>query len=78
MNASAPLDRIPLFVRAGSILPLANVSQDAIGTEADLELRVYPVLINHLIFMKMKETDTDMRKEILRRPQSNGMKDAEL
>lgn len=41
--AKAPLDRIPLFVRAGSILPLGQVSEWAgQQTNAPIELRIYP------------------------------------
>src|ERR1035438_9786307 len=40
--AAAPIDRIPLDVRAGSILPLGPVIEYA-GQAADpIELRVYP------------------------------------
>jgi alpha-D-xyloside xylohydrolase len=41
--AKAPLDRIPLFVRAGSILPMGAVSEWA-GQQKDalMELRIYP------------------------------------
>jgi alpha-D-xyloside xylohydrolase len=42
VNAAAPLDRIPLDVRAGSILPLGPVIEYA-GQAADpIELRIYP------------------------------------
>ena len=41
VNASAPLDRMPLYVRAGSILPLARVKQDAMQPDNDIELRIY-------------------------------------
>lgn len=41
--AAAPLERIPLFVRAGSILPLGPVVQHtAEQPAAPLELRIYP------------------------------------
>ena len=43
VEAAAPLERIPLFVRAGSVLPLGpdvqHTGQDPYG---DLEVRVYP------------------------------------
>jgi alpha-D-xyloside xylohydrolase len=41
--AQAPLDRIPLFVRSGSILPMGAVSEWA-GQQKDapMELRIYP------------------------------------
>jgi len=42
MDAPAPLDRLPLFVRAGSILPLGPDLQYAAEKPADpMELRVY-------------------------------------
>jgi len=43
IKAPAPLERIPLFVRAGSILPLGPELQYASEKPADpIELRVYP------------------------------------
>ena len=42
IDASAPIERIPLFVRAGSILPMGRPIQHA-GEDSDpLEIRVYP------------------------------------
>jgi alpha-D-xyloside xylohydrolase len=40
--ADAPLDRIPLFVKAGSILPLGPAVQFAAQSSGPIELRVYP------------------------------------
>jgi alpha-D-xyloside xylohydrolase len=41
--AQAPLDRIPLYVRAGAILPLGRASEYAGQTpDAPIELRIYP------------------------------------
>jgi len=42
IQAPAPLDRIPLYVRAGSIVPLGPVVQDADGQVDTLEVRIYP------------------------------------
>jgi alpha-D-xyloside xylohydrolase len=42
ITADAPLDRIPVYVKAGSILPLGPVMQYATGTKGPIELRVYP------------------------------------
>jgi len=43
IDAPAPLDRIPLFVRAGSILPIGPGLEYAAEKPADpIELRVYP------------------------------------
>jgi alpha-D-xyloside xylohydrolase len=43
IDASAPLDRIPLYVRAGSILPMGPDIQYSNEKPADpIELRVYP------------------------------------
>src|SRR6185437_10883103 len=41
-EVSAPLERIPLFVRAGSIVPFGPVAQDADDPLDPLEVRVYP------------------------------------
>jgi alpha-D-xyloside xylohydrolase len=41
--ASAPIQTIPLFVRAGSIIPLGPPVESAMGHKADpIELRIYP------------------------------------
>ena len=41
--ADAPIDKIPIFVRAGSILPMGPVVQFAAEKPADpIELRIYP------------------------------------
>jgi alpha-D-xyloside xylohydrolase len=42
IQAPAPLERIPLYVRAGSIVPLGPVVQNADGQVDTLEVRVYP------------------------------------
>ena len=42
IQARAPLDRIPVFVRAGSIVPLGPVVENADVQPDRLELRVYP------------------------------------
>ena len=42
VEAPAPLDRIPVYVRAGSILPLGPLVQDADSQPDLLEVRVYP------------------------------------
>jgi alpha-D-xyloside xylohydrolase len=41
--ASAPIQTIPLFVRAGSIIPLGPPTESAMGKQPDpIELRIYP------------------------------------
>ncbi|HEX7362075.1 MAG TPA: TIM-barrel domain-containing protein [Bryobacteraceae bacterium] len=40
--ANAPIDIIPLFVRAGSILPLGNQVEDMDQQQALKEIRIYP------------------------------------
>ncbi|MGA2443402.1 MAG: TIM-barrel domain-containing protein, partial [Tepidisphaeraceae bacterium] len=41
--ALAPIQTIPLFVRAGSIIPLGPPTESAMGKQADpIELRIYP------------------------------------
>jgi alpha-D-xyloside xylohydrolase len=42
VNAAAPLDRIPLEVRAGSIVPLGPAIEYAGQARDPIELRVYP------------------------------------
>jgi alpha-D-xyloside xylohydrolase len=43
IDAAAPIDRMPLFVRAGSILPMGPDVEYASEKPADpIELRVYP------------------------------------
>lgn len=43
VDAAAPLDRMPIFVRAGSIVPLGPALQHTAGTtDAAIELRIYP------------------------------------
>jgi alpha-D-xyloside xylohydrolase len=42
IQARAPLDRIPVYVRAGSIVPLGPVVENADVQPDRLELRVYP------------------------------------
>ena len=42
IHAPAPLERIPVFVRAGSIVPLGPVVENADIQPDTLELRVYP------------------------------------
>jgi alpha-D-xyloside xylohydrolase len=42
VDAAAPLERIPLFVRGGSIVPLGPVVQDAEARVSLLEVRIYP------------------------------------
>jgi alpha-D-xyloside xylohydrolase len=42
INASAPMDQIPLFVKAGSIVPMDKISQHTGQSNADsLEIRIY-------------------------------------
>jgi alpha-D-xyloside xylohydrolase len=42
IDAAAPLERIPVFVRGGSIVPLGPAVQDAEDPLGTLEVRVYP------------------------------------
>jgi len=43
LKADAPIDKIPLFVKAGSIIPMGPFLQYAIEKPADpIELRIYP------------------------------------
>ena len=38
----APLDRIAILVKVGSVIPLGPVVQDATEPQEDLEIRIYP------------------------------------
>jgi alpha-D-xyloside xylohydrolase len=42
INTDAPLDKIPLFVKAGSIIPMGPVIQYAAEKNDPLEIRIYP------------------------------------
>ncbi len=42
IQAPAPLKRIPVYIRAGSIVPLGPEAQDADGQVDSIEVRVYP------------------------------------
>jgi alpha-D-xyloside xylohydrolase len=42
IEAQAPLDRMPMYVRAGSIVPLGPVAQSASAKADPIELRIYP------------------------------------
>ena len=42
IQVNAPIDTLPLFVRAGSILPLGDPVQSTAGTQKLSRLRVYP------------------------------------
>jgi alpha-D-xyloside xylohydrolase len=42
IRADAPLDRIPIFVKSGSIVPMGPVVQSTAEPEDRLEIRVYP------------------------------------
>jgi alpha-glucosidase len=48
ITIEAPLNRLPLFVRAGALLPTTDTSSDAMNTEeASRALRYYPALGAH-------------------------------
>lgn len=42
IEAAAPIDRIPLFVRAGSIIPMGSPVESATEPQAIMSVRVYP------------------------------------
>lgn len=42
IRVDAPLDRIPIFVKSGSILPTGPVVQSTVEPEDKLEIRIYP------------------------------------
>jgi alpha-D-xyloside xylohydrolase len=41
ISTPAPLDKIPVFVKEGSIIPMGNVIQNTNSQQDDLELRIY-------------------------------------
>jgi alpha-D-xyloside xylohydrolase len=50
IEAAAPVDALPLYVRAGSIVPMGPVMEYAMERPADtLELRVYPGADGHFV-----------------------------
>jgi alpha-D-xyloside xylohydrolase len=42
VKVAAPIDRIPVFVRAGSIVPLGSDIQSTASKQSIAEIRVYP------------------------------------
>ena len=42
VKVAAPIEQIPLFVRAGSIVPLGKVVQSTASPQPIEEIRVYP------------------------------------
>jgi alpha-D-xyloside xylohydrolase len=42
IKTSAPLDRIPLFIKAGSIIPIGSLIQYATEKNDPIEIRIYP------------------------------------
>ncbi len=42
VDSDAPLDKIPLYVRAGSILPLGPANESTVQNADPMELRIYP------------------------------------
>ena len=59
LSADAALDTMPLYVRAGSIIPIGpNIQFTGDQPDAPIELWVYPGQNGHFTFMKMKATIT--------------------
>lgn len=42
ITVAAPIDTIPLFVRAGSILPLGSAVESTVDKQSIATLRIYP------------------------------------
>lgn len=63
IEAKAPLDRMPLYVRAGSILPLGPEEEWTTEKPADpIELRVYPGADGHFTLYEDENDNYDYEK----------------
>ncbi len=66
VDAAAPIETMPLFVRAGSIIPYGPVVEQAMQKADPIELRVYRGGMEPSRSMKMKATITIMKKAVTR------------
>lgn len=64
--AGAPLERIPLYVRAGSIIPLGPAVQSADSQDTELEVRVYPGADGDFEYYSDSGDSYDYEKGLLR------------
>jgi alpha-D-xyloside xylohydrolase len=65
IDATAPLDRIPLYVRAGSIIPMGPDMQWSTEKPADpIELRVYPGADGDFVFYEDENDNYDYEKGV--------------
>ncbi|HTU35473.1 MAG TPA: glycoside hydrolase family 31 protein [Candidatus Acidoferrum sp.] len=64
IDAAAPLDRIPLFVRAGSILPMGPDIQYATEKTDPIELRVYEGADGNFVLYEDENDNYDYQKGI--------------
>ena len=62
ITAQAPIDTIPLFVRAGSIVPLGTEVLSAEGPQPIQSVRVYPGANGHFTLFSDDGTPTRMRR----------------
>jgi len=68
IQADAPLEKMPLFVRAGSIIPMGPAMEWTTEKPADpIEVRVYPGRMGILLSMRMRTMGTAMRRVRMRR-----------
>ena len=76
IDAAAPLDTIPLFVKAGSIVPMGPFIQYAEGKNKRCHRTAGVSRSQRLVFFvtKMRTTISIMKKDLMRRFQSDGMK----
>lgn len=74
VTGSAPIDTIPLFVRAGSIAPLGATVQSTSESQAIVSVRVYPGADADSPCFRMTGPPTCMRKAVARLRGSIGMK----
>ena len=65
LNVEAPLDQIPLFVRAGAILPLGPTMEYATQKDEDpIELRVYPGANGSFVLYEDENDNYDYEKGV--------------
>ena len=62
VNIKAPLDKIPLFVKAGSIIPMGPVIQYAAEKNDPIEIRIYPGADGEFIFYEDENDNYDYEK----------------
>jgi len=72
VNQAAPIERIPLNLRAGSILPLGRPSNTPGRPPIPSELRIYPGAMETSISIEDEETAIDTSGSALHHPLALG------